>query len=77
MQQIALTLQVPVSFFFEGAPKPDGFVTKNDDDGVAINIVSDFLGTTDGLNLVKAFTRIKSKTIRRRLVELAEGCADA
>lgn len=31
--------------------------------------VSDFLATTDGVQLAKAFLRIKSSGVRRRLVE--------
>src|ERR1700745_3256386 len=58
LQQISEILQVPVSFFFEGAPHigapPDGMK------GVpSPTYVSDFLATSEGLALTKAFTRIK------------------
>ena len=34
--------------------------------------VSDFLATSDGLSLTKAFMRIKSGKLRRRIVDLVE-----
>jgi hypothetical protein len=37
--------------------------------------VSEFLATTDGLALTKAFMRIKDISLRRRIVELVKGIA--
>ena len=37
--------------------------------------VSDFLATSDGLSLTKAFMRIKSSKLRRRIVDLVEQIA--
>jgi len=37
--------------------------------------VSDFLATTDGLNLTKAFTRIPSAQLRRSIINLVEEIA--
>jgi len=37
--------------------------------------VSDFLATTDGLNLTKAFMRIQDAQLRRSIVSLVEGIA--
>jgi hypothetical protein len=34
--------------------------------------VSDFLATTDGLALTKAFMRIKEPTVRRHIVKLVQ-----
>ena len=73
LQQIAQILQVPVSFFFEGAPNA---VTHNQPDGLAEapspTYVSDFLATSDGLALTKAFMGIKDAKLRRRIVDLVE-----
>ena len=61
LQQISHILQVPVSFFFEGAPtiasrpRPDGM-----SEAPSPAYVSDFLATSDGLALTKAFMRIKN-----------------
>src|SRR6202142_4291826 len=56
LQQISHILQVPVAFFFEGAPT---FHPQNESDGLAEapspTYVSDFLATSDGLALTKAF----------------------
>ena len=76
LQQISLILQVPVSFFFEGAPSPPG---TNEGFGEAASpaYVTDFLATTDGLALAKAFMRIPNAKLRRRVVDLVEEMAGA
>ena len=53
LQQISLILQVPVAFFFEGAPPPPGIATGLGE-APSPAYVTDFLATTDGLALVKA-----------------------
>src|SRR5215467_15108456 len=74
LQHISHILQIPVPFFFEGAPhlpgQPEGI-------GAAPlpNYVSEFLGTIDGLALTKAFMEIKEPSMRRRIVELVEAIA--
>jgi len=76
LQQISQILQVPVSFFFDGAPHVPGAPRS---DGVAEApspaYVSDFLATSDGLALTKAFMRISDTKLRRRIVELVEQIA--
>lgn len=72
LQQIAHILQVPVAFLFEGAPhipgqQPSGFA-----EAPSPAYVSDFLATSDGLALTKAFMRIKDPKLRRRIVDLVE-----
>ncbi len=73
LQQISNILQVPVSFFFEGAPNMPGHSGTGDAPSPAY--VSDFLATSDGLSLTKSFMRIKSGKLRRRIVELVEQIA--
>jgi transcriptional regulator with XRE-family HTH domain len=74
LQQIAHILQVPVSFFFEGAPnltgRPEGM-----GEAPSPAYVSDFLATSDGLALTKSFMRIKDSKLRRRIVDLVEQIA--
>jgi transcriptional regulator with XRE-family HTH domain len=73
LQQIAHILQVPVSFFFEGAPSVPGQATDGGfSDAPSPAYVSDFLATSDGLALTKAFMRIKDAKLRRRIVDLVE-----
>src|SRR5262249_45735522 len=71
LQQISHILQVPVSFFFEGAPampgRPIGI-----GDAPSPAYVSDFLASSEGLALTKAFMRIKDPKVRRRIVDLVE-----
>ncbi|HYV68994.1 MAG TPA: helix-turn-helix transcriptional regulator [Pseudolabrys sp.] len=73
LQQIAHILQVPVSFFFEGAPHSAGHGGMSEAASPAY--VADFLATSDGLSLTKAFMRIKSSKLRRRIVDLVEQIA--
>lgn len=74
LQQIAHILQVPVSFFFEGAPHSSGHVGSMSE-APSPAYVTDFLATSDGLSLTKAFMRIKSSKLRRRIVDLVEQIA--
>ena len=74
LQQISHILQVPVAFFFEGAPTShpplDGM-----GEAPSPTYVSDFLATSDGLALTKAFMEIKEPKLRRRIVDLVEEIA--
>ena len=76
LQQISLILQVPVSFFFEGAPSPPG-TAEGFGEAASPAYVTDFLATTDGLALAKAFMRIPNAKLRRRVVDLVEEIAGA
>jgi transcriptional regulator with XRE-family HTH domain len=71
LQQISLILQVPVSFFFEGAPAPPGS-PGGLAEGVSPEYVQATLSTSDGLALVKAFSKIENARLRRRVVDLVE-----
>jgi len=76
LQQISNILQVPVSFFFEGAPHvPGGGRWEGMGEAPSPAYVSDFLATSDGLALTKAFMRISDGKLRRRIVELVEQIA--
>ena len=75
LQQISSILQVPVSFFFEGASELDGSGRGGANDAPSPAYVSDFLATSDGLALTKAFMRIPDAKLRRRIVDLVEQIA--
>jgi transcriptional regulator with XRE-family HTH domain len=75
LQQISHILQVPVSFFFEGAPLLPGQHSGGMSEAPSPAYVSDFLATSDGLSLTKAFMRIKNNKLRRRIVDLVEQIA--
>src|SRR5215212_8928960 len=76
LQQISNILQVPVSFFFEGAPQAPGHTAGGFADAPSPAYVSDFLATSDGLALTKAFMGIKDAKLRRRIVDLVEQIAE-
>ena len=76
LQQISHILQVPVSFFFEGAPSVGGAARlEGMSEAPSPAYVSDFLATSDGLALTKAFMRISDSKLRRRIVDLVEQIA--
>ena len=71
LQAMSHILQVPVPFFFEGAPQIAGHVGK----GAAAPspaYVSDFLAHADGSKLARAFTEISDAKLKRSLVRLVE-----
>src|SRR5271169_6610614 len=74
LQQISDILQVPVAFFFEGAPHEPG-THQATETASSPAYVTNFLATSDGLALTKAFMRIKSAKLKRRIVELVEEIA--
>jgi transcriptional regulator with XRE-family HTH domain len=73
LHQLANVLGVPVAFFYEEAPVAAGAGLAEPD---APEYVADFMSTTEGLQLMKAFVRISDGRIRRRLVDLAVALAD-
>ena len=74
LQHISQLLQVPLPFFFEGAPHLPG---QSIGIGPAPSpaYVFNFLATTDGLALTKAFMQIKQTSLRRHIVHLVEEIA--
>ena len=75
LQHIASILQVPVSFFYEGSPASTHEAPRGMGEAPSPAYVSDFLATSDGLALTKAFVRIKDSKLRRRIVDLVEQIA--
>ena len=61
-----------MSFLFEGGPsgKTDGTA-----EGGSPSYVSDFLATSEGLALTRAFTKIADTKLRRSIVDLVEQIA--
>ena len=68
--EIGRVLNVPVEFFYEGAPQIGsvaGFA-----EAPSSGYVADFLTTSEGLELIKAFIEIKDPKVRRKIVDLAK-----
>ena len=75
LQQISTILEVPVAFFFEGAPEVAGGRVGDAEEAPSPAYISDFLATSDGLALTKAFMRITDAKLRRRIVDLVKQIA--
>jgi transcriptional regulator with XRE-family HTH domain len=71
LQHIAHILGVSVTYFFDGAP---GLPGASNGAGTAPSpaYVTDFLATSNGLALTRAFMRIEDVTLRRSIVRLVE-----
>jgi transcriptional regulator with XRE-family HTH domain len=67
LQHLANILQVPIEFFFDGVSE-----TK----GAQSDVIAQFLATSEGLSLIKAFTIIQKPRLKRRIVDLVESIAD-
>jgi len=71
LQQICDILRIPVSFLFEGVPggaiNADGMI-----EPASPAYVADFLATTEGLALIRAFTSIPNIKLRRAIVDMVE-----
>jgi transcriptional regulator with XRE-family HTH domain len=69
LQRLSQVMQVPIAYFFEGAPNVDA---QSRPLGTPIPAyVSDFLASADGFRLTQAFMRITSTELRKRIVQLA------
>jgi transcriptional regulator with XRE-family HTH domain len=75
LQQSADILQVPVAFFFEGAPSVPGAAPQVTGKAPSSAYVTDFLASSEGLRLAKAFMRIDSASLRRSVVGLVREIA--
>jgi len=79
LQAIARVLKVSVSFFFEGAPggtTSEQPVSGFEERGYAEEaFVLDFLSSTEGLRLNRAFVLIRDPILRRRIVDLVRALA--
>ena len=75
LHQLSHILDVPVSFFFEGAPRPAGFPSRRSRDAPSPDYITAFLATANGQALVKAYMRLKKAAVRRSIVRLLEAIA--
>ena len=66
LQHVSGILQVPIAHFFEGAPGQQ----KAKGNAPLSAFVSDFVTSTEGLTLAKAFTQIKDAKVRHHIVKL-------
>jgi transcriptional regulator with XRE-family HTH domain len=74
LQQMSHILQVPIEFFFEGAPNASAPRGSN---GSTLSMVeiNNFISDPDGLRLIGAFMRIDNAAVRRRIVKFMQEIA--
>lgn len=75
LQNISNILNVPVSFFFEDAPGENLMTSSGVGEASSSNYVVDFLSSSEGLQLNRAFVKIGDPKVRRRLVDLVKALA--
>lgn len=76
LQNISTILNVPVAFFFEDAPgDPQTGGQAGMAEANSSNYVVDFLSSSEGLQLNRAFIKISDPKVRRRLVDLVKALA--
>ena len=73
LKVIAEILNIPVSFFFPPSENPDNQSTGDLDDQKAL---MEFLSTSEGVELNKAFSQIKDDKVRRRMIALIHSVAE-
>lgn len=72
LREVCNVLQVPVQYFFEGLPEGKGATARED---ASHAFTSEFLATSEGIAIAKAFTQIKSRKLRQRVVQLIKEMA--
>ncbi|GAB5462443.1 MULTISPECIES: helix-turn-helix domain-containing protein [Hoeflea] len=75
LQNISTILNVPVSFFFEDAPGDPSTAQPGMAEANSSNYVVDFLSSSEGLQLNRAFIKIPDPKVRRKLVDLVKSLA--
>ncbi|MCM2291552.1 helix-turn-helix transcriptional regulator [Allorhizobium sp. BGMRC 0089] len=77
LQNISSILNVPVSFFFEDAPgEQAGNMGNGFSEAASSNYVVDFLSSSEGLQLNRAFVKINDPKVRRKVVDLVKALAE-
>ena len=71
--KMSQVLDVPINFFYEGLGEQEPSETFADDDQTPI--VHEFINSTDGIALAMAVSQIRSKGVRRQILELARSLA--
>ena len=75
LYEIARTLKVSISWFFEGLGDP--MEDSGEEGGGASAFAHGFLLTQDGVDLANLFPKITERRVRRRIVDLVRAMTDA
>ena len=77
LQKISIALNVPISFFFEDAPGSTGdSELRGLEESSSATFVTDFLSSSEGIELNTAFVRIANPSVRRRIIDMVKTLAD-
>jgi transcriptional regulator with XRE-family HTH domain len=76
LQEIARVLNTPIAFFFEDAPGTPASAQAGFGEGESADYVVDFLSSSEGLQLNRAFVKIKDPKVRKKIVEMVRALAD-
>lgn len=73
IQQFAKVLDVPMTFFFEGAPEAHVTNDQKSSGKAAVSpaYVTNFMASREGQKLMKAFSQIDDRKLTRGIVDLA------
>lgn len=69
--RISQVLEVPISYFFPQEPAAAGGMGENNH----TDYVSDFMMSSEGIELNRAFARIKDPKLRRKVIDLVRTMA--
>lgn len=72
LQAMSDALEVPVAYFFPDAASTAQGGMKEE----GATFMMDFMSTSEGLDLSRAFTRIKNPKVRRKVVELVRALGE-
>jgi transcriptional regulator with XRE-family HTH domain len=75
LYDVAATLSVPVTFFFEGAPALSQAASRELSETGAEASIVEFISTREGIELNRAFCRIADSRKRRQVLKLVDALA--
>lgn len=75
LYQMAQILGVPVQFFFEDISEASNQVSTDSSGESETGEIMDFLNSSEGVQLNRAFNEIASANVRRRVVDLVKSIA--
>jgi len=76
LQEISSILSAPISFFFEDAPGSNLAMSSGMAEADRSSYVVDFLSTSEGLQLNRAFVKIKDPQVRKKIIDLVRSLSD-
>jgi transcriptional regulator with XRE-family HTH domain len=76
LQQISNILEVPVEFFFEGLSGSQTVGVGGLQEAPSGSYIANFLSSSEGVQLTKAFMRIRDEKVRRKIIDMVNAIGD-